>query len=136
MATASDLVTETPESVVTQYFEALNTGDVGSIRRLFTDDAVVMLPGFPTATGSHEIGRMFEGAFAATRLAMTPTIDAAEARGPLATVRSHASGTMTLTALGSTIPQENREVWILRNTGDRWRIAAYMFNTAAPEEAG
>ena len=42
--------------------------------------------------------------------------------------RTISRGQVTILAEGITLPEENRELFVLKKTGDDWKIARYMFN--------
>ncbi len=48
--------------------------------------------------------------------------------GNFAFVRAISRGEVTFFAEGVTLPEENRELFVLKKTGDKWKIARYMFN--------
>jgi len=51
--------------------------------------------------------------------------------GGLAAVQTQTTGTVKLLASGSTISAVSRELFVLRRSGDGWRITDYMFNRTA-----
>lgn len=48
--------------------------------------------------------------------------------GNFAFVLTLSRGEATVLAEGITLPEEKRELFVLKKTGDEWKIARYMFN--------
>jgi ketosteroid isomerase-like protein len=47
----------------------------------------------------------------------------------LAVVQTHSAGTLAMPGAGTTIENSDRELFVLRNAGDGWRITHDMFNS-------
>lgn len=111
------------------YERALNTSDAGLAASLYTDDAVFMPTGLPTATGP-QMREAYDQIFAAIQLDVTFTIDEIVAEGDIAHALTRSNGTQLVRATGETAAEANREIFVLHRGGDSWRIARYMFNKA------
>ena len=122
-------MTDTPEMAVSAYFDALNRSDADALAALFDDDGVVMADDAPTASGRQQIQSMFEAAFGAMSVAHQFHVDGTDQHGGLAAVLTHSEGTLTMLDAGTTIENAHRELFVLRNPGDGWRISQYMFNS-------
>ncbi|MBK9194172.1 MAG: DUF4440 domain-containing protein [Flavobacteriales bacterium] len=55
-------------------------------------------------------------------------IDEVVVDGDHAFARTTSKGTTLIHATGETVPEENRELFVLQRTDGGWKIARYMFN--------
>jgi uncharacterized protein (TIGR02246 family) len=115
------------EEVVEAYGDKLRSSDVEGAVDLFTDDAVVMEPGQPTAIGRQQIEAAYQRIREDMHIDVSMQVADTLVDGDLASVRSRASGTVTIRATGAVLPIEARELFVLRRVGSIWRIAQYMF---------
>jgi uncharacterized protein (TIGR02246 family) len=110
------------------YRDALNASSVDQVLPLYTPDGVFMPTGFPTAVGTEQVKGAYTGVFSMIKLNIEFFIDEIEVDGDHAFARTTSRGTTLINATGQTVPEENRELFVLqRNDGD-WKIARYMFN--------
>ena len=112
---------------IQDYTQQLNASNTRAIVDLHSGDAVMFSPASrrqwersssPPHTSEHS---------AASSAASPATSMRSWTDGDLASVRSHRSGTVTLLADGAVVPQECRELWVLRRSGGAWKIAQCMF---------
>lgn len=122
-----------PEAAVAAYFEALNGADAATLASLFEQDGVFIGEGAPEATGADAIRAFAEAAFSTMRVNHEFEIDRVDRSDGLAVVQTHSAGTLTMLAAGTTIENAHRELYVLRDGADGWRIRQYMYNSA---EAG
>jgi len=121
------------EAVVKSYELSLNAGDVEGIVRLFTPDAAVLVPNAPTAVGSDAVRAAYTGVFQAIDIDITFTVAEVQVVSPeWAFLRSTSNGTATILANGVKIPSSNQELFVLRKSQGRWKLARYSFSSALP----
>ena len=118
------------EDVLTAYFAAANAGDAQALAALYTPDAVLLPGDMPTAEGAADIEALYAGAF--SQLQLDIEVDLANADiavdDDLAYATTTSTGTRLIHATGDTIPENNRELWIMARRSGTWKIARYMFN--------
>lgn len=113
------------ESVVKEYFMALNASDATKIVSLFTADGEVLPPQAPTAKGSSQILGTYQYVFGILKLDLKVAIDRVLILKEYAIVTSTSVGT----ANGTEVTGGYRETFILRKENSVWKIARYMYNT-------
>lgn len=118
-----------PQDAVRAYFASLCDSDVEAIVSLFSDDAVVMANGSPTATGRAELRSMYEALLSRVKVDNHVNIDGVLESGDLAAAHTHSAGAITRLGSGATSDVAARELFVLRRAGDEWRITHYMFNS-------
>jgi uncharacterized protein (TIGR02246 family) len=109
------------------YERSLNTSDAQLAASLYTDDAVFMPTGLPTATGA-EMRQAYERIFSAIGLDVTFTIDEVVVDGDVGYALTRSNGTQLNRATGESTSEANREVFVFHRVDGRWQIARYMFN--------
>ena len=120
------------EATLKNYEAVLNASDVDGILALYAEDGVFMPGEAPTAAGKEQIRAAYEHVFDTIKLDIVFSIDEIVQHGDFAFARTLSRGEVTVMAAGLTLPEENRELFVLRRTGDDWRIARYMFNKMSP----
>lgn len=126
MSTANDQ-TAIKELLFT-YRDALNASSVEQVMPLYTTDGVFMPTGFPTAVGTEQVRGAYTGVFSMIQLNIEFFIDEIEVDGDHAFARTTSKGSTLIHATGETVPEENRELFVLQRTANGWKIARYMFN--------
>jgi uncharacterized protein (TIGR02246 family) len=119
--------------VLKSYERALNAGDVAGVVRLYTDDAVLLPPGAPTAVGIDAVRATYVGIFQALRLDLT--FEVAEVNvvsSEWAFLRSASTGSVTTLTDGTQLPSSNHELFVLRKSHGCWKLARYAFSSALP----
>ena len=86
----------------------------------------------PTAAGKEQVRAAYEHVFGVIKLDIAFSIDEIVQSGDFAFARTVSRGEVTVLAEGVTLPEENRELFVLKKTGDDWKIARYMFNKMSP----
>jgi uncharacterized protein (TIGR02246 family) len=129
-APAADIAAIT--SVLTAYETALNASDIEAIRRLYTEDVVLMRPFRPSVVGKTAVQQ--PPAAMARKINIKFTIAEIVEMGPdWAFARTNSAGTITVTATGAISPEANQELFIFRRDADRaWKIARYSFSPTIP----
>ena len=111
-----------------KYRDALNASSVDQVLPLYTTDGVFMPTGFPTAVGTEQLRGAYAGAFSMIKLNIEFFIDEIEVDGDHAFARTTSRGTTLIHATGQSVPEENRELFVLHRNNGTWKIARYMFN--------
>jgi uncharacterized protein (TIGR02246 family) len=114
--------------VLKAYEAALNASDVAQVEALYTPDGVFMPAGFPTAEGEDAVRASYTAIFGMIQLNVRFTIDEISVHGDWAIARTRSVGTVKVLATGTAAAEENRELFVLRRTGEGWKIARYLFN--------
>jgi len=119
-------------SVLSAYETALNASDIEAIRRLYTEDVVLMRPFRPSVVGKAAVRQ--PSAAGARKLNIKFTIaEIVEMAPDWAFARTNSAGTITVTATGATSPEANQELFIFRKDADgAWKIARYSFSPTIP----
>ena len=120
------------EATLMNYGAALNASDVDGVLALYAEDGVFMPTEAPTAVGKEQIRTAYEHVFGVIKLDIAFTIDEIVQYGDFAFARTLSMGEVTVLAEDVTLPEENRELFVLEKAGDEWRIARYMFNKMSP----
>ena len=110
------------------YRDALNASSVDQVMPLYTTDGVFMPTGFPSSVGTEQVKAAYEGVFSMIQLNIEFFIDEIEVDGDQAFARTTSKGSTLIHATGETVPEENRELFVLQRTESGWKIARYMFN--------
>ena len=120
------------EATLKNYEAVLNASDVDGILALYAEDGVFMPTEAPTAAGKEQVRAAYEHVFGTIKLDIVFSIDEIVQHGDFAFARTVSRGEVTILAEGVTLPEENRELFVLKKTGDDWKIARYMFNKMSP----
>lgn len=110
------------------YRDALNASSTDQVMPLYTTDGVFMPTGFPTSIGTEQVRQAYDGVFSMIKLNIEFFIDEVQVDGDHAFARTTSRGTTLIHATGETVPEENRELFVLQRTEGGWKIARYMFN--------
>jgi len=113
---------------------ACSTGDVELYLSIFTEDAVVMPPGYPTATGKEELRPMIEGLFGLFDLELPYTVEDVEVIGDRAFARSNWLYSMTPKEGGETTTSPGKQFDNLKRQSDgSWKIHIQCYNYNEPQ---
>jgi ketosteroid isomerase-like protein len=82
----------------------------------------------PSAIGQAQVKASYEFVFNTIQLTIAFYIDEIVVNGDFAFARTTSKGTTLIHATGQTVPEENRELFVLQKSGGEWKIARYMFN--------
>jgi len=116
------------KKILFSYRDALNESNVDQVLTLYTQNGVFMPSGAPTAIGQEQVKGTYEFVFSIIQLNIEFYIDEIEVVGDYAFVRTTSQGTTLIHASGETVPEENRELFVLRKENGSWKIDHYMFN--------
>jgi len=116
------------KNVLFSYRDALNASDVSKVLSLYTEDGIFMPSGAPTAIGTEQVKGTYEFVFGSIQLSIEFYIDEIIVNGDYAFARTTSKGTTLIHATGETVPEENRELFVLQKENGSWKIDRYMFN--------
>jgi len=116
------------KKVLFSYRDALNESNVEKVLPLYTENGVFMPSGAPTAIGQEQLKGTYEFVFGIIQLNIEFYIDEIEIVGKYAFAQTTSKGTTFIRASGETVPEENRELFVLIKENGSWKIDRYMFN--------
>jgi len=116
------------KNVLFSYRDALNASDASKVLSLYTEDGIFMPSGAPTAIGTEQVKGTYEFVFSNIQLSIEFTIDEIIVNGDYAFARTTSKGSTLIHATGETVPEENRELFVLQKENGSWKIDRYMFN--------
>ena len=116
------------KKVLFSYRDALNESNAEKVLSLYTNNGVFMPSSAPTAIGQEQLKGTYEFVFSNIQLNIEFYIDEIEIVGEYAFARTTSKGTTLIHASGETVPEENRELFVLRKENGSWKIDRYMFN--------
>ena len=116
------------ENLLFSYRDALNSSDVSKVLPLYTKGGIFMPSGAPTSIGTEQIKGAYEFVFSNIQLSIEFFIDEIIVNGEYAFARTTSKGSTLIHATGETIPEENRELFVLQKENGSWKIDRYMFN--------
>jgi uncharacterized protein (TIGR02246 family) len=121
-------------SVLSAYETALNASDIEAIRRLYTEDVVLMRPFRQSVVGKAALGQSNVAGPRVSKLNIKFKIaEIVEMAPDWAFARTNSAGTITVDATGATSPEANQELFIFRKDADgAWKIARYSFSPTIP----
>ncbi|MEY5049939.1 MAG: hypothetical protein RLZZ175_3298 [Bacteroidota bacterium] len=116
------------EKLLFSYRDALNASDVNKVLPLYTNDGIFMPSNAPSAIGQEQVKKSYEFVFKNIQLKIEFFIDEIIVNGDYAFARTTSKGTTLIHANGQTVPEENRELFVLQKINGQWKISRYMFN--------
>lgn len=116
------------EKLLFSYRDALNASDVNKVLPLYTTDGVFMPSNAPSAIGQEQVKASYEFVFKTIQLKIEFYIDEIVIDNDYAFARTTSKGTTLIHANGQTVPEENRELFVLQKVSGQWKISRYMFN--------
>ena|SRR5436190_24034899 len=114
--------------LLSSYRDALNASDVSKVLSLYTAQGVFMPSNAQTSVGQEQVKGAYEFVFKNIQIDIDFLIDEIIVSDDFAFLRSTSKGTSLIRASGQTVPEENRELFVLLKENGTWRIARYMFN--------
>jgi uncharacterized protein (TIGR02246 family) len=119
--------------VLKRYERSLNASDVAGVVRLYTDDAVMLAPGAPSAVGIDAVRAAYTGTFEAIDYDLTFEVAETEVvSGDWAFLRTTSHGTVRIPVNGTQVPRSNHELFVLQKSHGHWKLARYSFSSALP----
>ena len=116
------------EKLLFSYRDALNASDVNKVVTLYAAQGVFMPSNAPTSVGQEHVREAYEFVFKNIQINIEFFIDEITVTGDFAFLRTTSKGTSLIRANRQTVPEENRELFVLLKENGTWRIARYMFN--------
>jgi uncharacterized protein (TIGR02246 family) len=118
------------EKLLHSYRDALNASDVNKVLTLYTTQGVFMPSNAPTSVGQEQVKGAYDFVFRNIKINIDFFIDEIVVNSDYAFARTTSKGTSLIHANGQTVPEENRELFVLQKDNGTWKIARYMFNKA------
>jgi len=119
--------------LLTSYERALNDSDAGAAAGLYHTDGIFMPMGFPSSRGTSEIEAAYAAIFGMIQLDIAFDIEEIEVDRETAIAVTRSEGTVTVRAEHLSMPEANRELFVLRKEGGSWTIYRYMFNKTSAQ---
>ena len=116
------------EKLIFSYQNALNASDISMVIELYINNGVLMPNSAPTSEGAGQVKDFYQYVFDNFSYTLQFSIIEIEVSGNYAFARSTSKGSFIIKAKGQTIPDENRELFVLEKVDGKWKIARYMFN--------
>lgn len=110
------------------YRDALNESSTEKALALYTENGIFMPSGAPTSIGQEQVKAAYDFVFSQIQLNIEFDIDEIEIIGDYAFARTTSKGTTLIHATGNTVPEENRELFVLKQENSSWKIDRYIFN--------
>ena len=108
---------------------ACSTGNVELYLSSFTEDAVVMPPGFPIMIGEEELRSQIKGLFGMFNLELPYTVDNVIVHGDWAYARSSYLYSMSPKEGGETVTIAGKELDVIEKQADgSWKISIQCYN--------
>ena len=122
------------ERLLMVYKETLNTSNTEKATSLYTKEGIFMPSEAPTAVGTEQIKGAYDFVFSQIQLKIEFYIEEIEVENNFAFATTRSEGTTLIHATGDTVPEANRELFILEKVDGEWKIARYMFNKTSPQK--
>lgn len=119
---------ENAGKLISSYEKALADSSINEIMSLYSENSVMLPSAFPTATGKSEINGTYNAIFSSLKYNLKFTIDEIVLGNQYGFIRTTSKGTGTLKDSMTSFPDENRELFIIKNINGQWKILNYMFN--------
>ena len=116
------------EKAIFAYEDAFNSADIPRSALSFISEGVLMPNNGPVAKGTDQITASFEFLLSAFQINIRYTIDEIIVSGEYAYVRTNSVVKTSVKASGERILLDNKELFILYNSGEKWKISHYIFN--------
>lgn len=115
-------------SLLLTYQQVLNDANLGLLRRVYTDDAVVIGQPFPTTTGIAAIEALYADFLAKLDFNIRFELLEFEHSGDLGYVRTRSHGTTVPKGQPPSGDAGSREVFIVKKVQGDWKFHRYIFN--------
>ena len=119
------------EKVIKDYFNALNESNVSNAIAQYANDGVFMPKEAPTASGQEQLKNAYSHVFKTLDFTnMDFALDEITVEGNFAIVRTSSLGDLKILANDVAIKgATHRELFVMKQINNEWKIARYMFNT-------
>jgi ketosteroid isomerase-like protein len=116
------------KSLLQTYQRVLNEANVGLIKTVYTDDAVVIGQPFPTATGINAIIALYTDFLSKLDFNVHFDLLELEQSGDLGYVRTRSHGSIVPKGQKPVDGEGNREIFIIKKVHGAWKFHRYIFN--------
>jgi uncharacterized protein (TIGR02246 family) len=110
------------------YQRALNEADLDLVRRVYTNDAMVIGQPFPTASGIDAIVALYADFLSKLDFKVQFDPQELELRDDLGFLRTRSHGTIVPKGQPPTRSEGNREIFIVKKIAGAWKFYRYIFN--------
>lgn len=110
------------------YQQVLNQANLDLLKRVYTDDAVVIGQPFPTTTGIEAIEALYADFLSKLDFDIRFELLEFEHSGDLGYVRTRSHGTTVPKGQPPSGSAASREVFIVKKTQGAWKVHRYLFN--------
>lgn len=115
------------EKLIFSYSDAFNAKDLLKTVALYEQDGILMPNNSPLAQGTEQLTASFEFLFKNAQINIQYIIDEVMISGEYAFARTN-SKVETIIGGADKILLDNKELFVLRNQNDEWKISRYIFN--------
>lgn len=116
------------KKVIFAYSDAFNAAAIPRIVSSYTPEGILMPNNAPVAVGADQLTASFESLLEVFQINIQYTIDEILVNGPYAYVRTNSQVNTWVRASGERILLYNKELFILHNLEEEWKISHYIFN--------
>lgn len=115
------------------YGAVLSTRFISDVLNIYTDDGVLMAPGYQPSVGKEALKSSYERIFSTIKLDIDFSIDEIVIMDKdWAFARTTAAGTKHWLLKGSQESHHNQEIFICQKVNGAWKIARYCFSSMKP----
>jgi len=120
-------------SLLHRYGAVLSSHSLSDLLDIYTDDGVLMAPGFQPAVGTDALRSSYERIFSTIKLDIEFSIDEIVITGEdWAFARTTAAGTKHWLKKGTREEHWNQELFVCQKVEGKWKIARYCFSSMKP----
>jgi uncharacterized protein (TIGR02246 family) len=116
------------KQLVQTYQRGLNDADLDLVRRVYSDDAVVIGQPFPTAAGIQEIIALYADFLSKLDFNVQFEVLEMEVSDEFGFIRTRSHGTIVPKGQKPTGSEGNREIFIVKRIQGDWKFYRYIFN--------
>jgi len=111
------------------YGAALKSCNTSEVLSLYTEDGVLMAPGFQASVGTAALKSSYDRVFSSIKLTINfNLLDIVNMAPEWAFSRTTAAGTKAFLE-GGVEDHWNQELFVLKKVADKWKIARYCFSS-------
>lgn len=115
------------------YGAVLSSRSISDVLDIYTDDGVLMAPGYQPSVGKDALRTSYERIFSTIKLDIDFSLDVVVVmNGDWAFARTTAAGTKHWLLKGSQESHHNQEIFICQKVNGAWKIARYCFSSMKP----
>lgn len=116
------------EKLLFSFSTAFNAADIANTVASFTPDGINMPNNGPLAQGTENLIKAFGALFNMAEINIEYNIDETVVSGDYAFVRTNSTVKTIFKASREQVLLKNKELFILRNYNEEWKISHYIFN--------